>query len=170
MKKLRLFYGRNFLALELLIALGAAAVFVYLHRYSPYSAKIETVIAGNRGSIYATLASVFGALLGFVITALSIVLGYASDPRLKKLRESKYYPTLWKIFISTTRWLAIVTVVTIAALVFDRDIRPRPGFLYATVAASCISVARVGRVVWVVEKLVWLLVRRTEIAERSHES
>lgn len=169
MNPLRRAYGVYFLGIELFLAIAIAAVFSYIHASTHFGPHIDTLLNGNRQAIYATLASVFGALLGFVITALSIVLGYASDERMKRIRQSKHYATLWKIFISSTRWLALVTVVTITALVFDRDAHPRPWFLYVTVATTCIAIARVARVVWVIEQLVWMLVSRTAIAEKSQE-
>lgn len=59
--------------------------------------------------MYGTLASIFGALLGFVITAISIVFGFSSMAQVDVVRGSRHYQTLWRIFLQTTWVMAAAT-------------------------------------------------------------
>jgi hypothetical protein len=115
---------------------------------------LEAVLHDNRGAVYGTLASVFGALLGFVITTLSIVLGFASHERMELLKETRHYKTLWDVFTSATWSLAISTAVPVFALMLDRETHPLRWPAYFVVWASLLGAARVYRCVWVIEKIV----------------
>jgi hypothetical protein len=117
-------WKQHFLLVEWLIALLLTGGFyIWFERYGG-AASIETVLKGNRATLYGTAASIFGSLLGFAITATSIVLGFSSSDRLAVLRGSAHYPTLWKTFSATIRALALATVIALVCLVWDRDNQP----------------------------------------------
>jgi uncharacterized membrane protein YbhN (UPF0104 family) len=98
--------------------------------------------------------------LGFVITAVSIVLGYAENDRLKIVRNSPYYGTLWEVFKSTMKWLAAATIVALLGLIFDRDNSPVPALLFLTVLASLIAALRVSRSIWVLENIIRIVTKQ----------
>jgi hypothetical protein len=77
---------------------------------------IAQILDSQRGTVYGTLASIFGSLLGFVITTVSIVIAFATHERLAIVRASEHYPTLWKVFMSSIRVLGIATVVAFLGL------------------------------------------------------
>jgi hypothetical protein len=56
----------------MLCALAAGGSFVVWERAFGGHTMVDGVLQGNRGSVYGALASILGALLGFVITVLSI--------------------------------------------------------------------------------------------------
>lgn len=156
------FWGQHFLPLELGAAILAFGVFLWISVCNPPALAFLRIPAGNRSELYDTVGSVVGALLGFVIAAVAIVLGYAQDERFKILRGSRHYEQLWKIFVSSARWLAAGTVTTVLALLYDRDSRPVPFLFYAFVVTNLVAAVRIARVVWALEKIVWIVVRRTE--------
>lgn len=121
---------------------------------------VDEALRGNRSEIYSTLAAIAGSLLGFVLTAVSIVLGFSAFPQLAVLRSSEHYATLYRIFFEATGFLAGATVAGLAALVFDRDSYPRPLVLYLALTFTLLSAVRVARCVWVLERFVELLVTR----------
>lgn len=123
------------------------------------SSVIDGLLIGNRGPVYGALATIFGTLLGFTITAASIVLGFSSSPRLRVVRESTQYPTLWKVFGSTIRALALATIVALIALIVDRDSMPRHWALYLVVFGFLLSSVRIARAIWALENVIALVTR-----------
>jgi hypothetical protein len=152
-------WERRFLPLELLTAALLTAGFIIWYYRTGGALQIEEVLNSNRSEVYGSLAGVFGALLGFVITAVSIVLGYAENDRLKIVRNSPYYGTLWEVFKSTMKWLAAATIVALLGLIFDRDNSPVPALLFLTVLASLIAALRVSRSIWVLENIIRIVTK-----------
>lgn len=107
--------------------------------------------------MYGTRASIFGSLLGFTITAASIVLGFSSSPRLRIIRESRHYTTLWKVFGATIRALGLATVLSLVALIFDRDDAPAHTVFYLALFGFFLSCLRIARAVWVLENIISLM-------------
>ena len=149
-----MFWKRNFHWLEpLVVALLAAVASAWVEQ-SRYACKIEELIHGNRAPIYGALASVFGALLGFVLTAVSIILGFSSLPQLTIVRESKHYPMLYRAFILTTWVLGAACLAALLALIFDRDEYPRRFWFYAAATTGLAASVCVVRSVWLLEQIV----------------
>jgi hypothetical protein len=120
---------------------------------------IDGFLSGNRGAIYGALASIFGSLLGFVITGLALILSLSSVERLAPLRQTEHYETLLRVFTSAMWALGIATIVSLVALVVDRDENPVPPAQYATFGGLILAVVRIVRVVWILELLVSVLSR-----------
>jgi hypothetical protein len=153
--------------MEAAAALLAAGVFAAWAQWGGGWDAVDSVLEGSRRDIYSTLASVAGALLGFVLTAVSIVLGFSSLPRLAVLRTSPHYKALYRIYFEATAFLSGATVCALVALVFDRDCAPVPLWLYSTLAFSLLSGVRVARCVWVLERLVELVITHPDGTNRD---
>lgn len=149
----------RFLLYEGLLSQLLALAFVGLDRYC-ISAEVSALLLGNRAAFYGTLASIAGSLLGFVITAVSILLAFDSAPSLKLLRDSEHYGMLWSTYKSGIRAMAVATVVSVAALVLDRDDSPSRASLYLVVAAVSFAVVRLARCLWILEKVIDIVTRR----------
>jgi hypothetical protein len=147
----------HFLIAELGLAAVCSAAFVMWVMLCGGGTILEETLKGNRGAVYGALASIYGSLLGFAITAVSIVLGFSGTERLTVVRESKHYPILWKVFTATIRTLGLATVVALFGLILDRDNHPMNIALYLTVFASVLAVLRLARCVWVLENVIALV-------------
>jgi hypothetical protein len=147
-------WKRHFLVAEFALALVVPLAFALWIERAHEPEVINSVLAGNRGSLYGTLASVFGALLGFVITTLSIVIGFSGHERLQLLKKSEHYKTLWRVFTSATWALGAATVVPVTALLLDRDNAPARWLVYLVLWTTLLALLRVLRCVWVLEKIV----------------
>lgn len=156
MKLLPLWWRTHFLHVEFVLAIVCVLTFISWAQLCGGGIIIEETLKGNRGAVYGALASIFGSLLGFSITAVSIVLGFSTTERLAVVRESKHYPTLWKVFTATIRTLGFATVVALLGLILDRDSSPMKSVLYLTVFSTMLATFRLGRCVWVLENVITL--------------
>lgn len=150
-------WRKHFLIAELCLAVFVTGLLLSWFRFWDGSDKLLAIVRGNRGQLYGTLASIFGSLLGFVITAMSIVLGFSSAERLKVLKTSQYYEQLWEVFTSAIRVLGITTVLWLACLFFDRETATRPVLLVMGIGISFLAVLRIIRCIWVLERIVEIL-------------
>ena len=150
-------WNRHFLLYEFLLAVGCTLVLAVWAVHYHGQSVIEEILTGNRGAIYGTLASILGTLLGFVITALALLVSFANTETLSPLRVSKHYSTLWGTFTSGMHFLSIATVLGVVALIFDRDANPRLIIQVLVFWAVFTSALRVARAVWILEKVVALL-------------
>lgn len=131
------------------------AAFAFWLYQSDGLGTVRDVLQGNRAPVYGTLASIFGSLLGFVIAAIAIVLGYADSGRLTFLRESRTLTDLWRVFSSNIWWLAAATLVSLLALMFDRETSPTGGpQIVVGFFVLLMATGTVGRSVWTLEKLI----------------
>ena len=112
------------------------------------------ILTNNHGVVYGTLASICASLLGFTITATSIVLVSASTPRLRILRNSRHYPVMWRVFRAAIRALALGTVLSLVALVVGRDRVLSDPVLFFLVFAVLLSCLRIARAIWVLENII----------------
>lgn len=160
-------WRKNFLTAELIVAVGMSAVLLIWCKYAHGEESLRLIVQGNRAQIYGTIGAIFGSLLGFVITALSVVLGFSSSERLKVLRSSRYYKQLWDVFTSAIRVLGLTTVVWLAALFFDRESHTRPLLLFVALSFTSLAILRLVRCVWVLERIVEVLTLKGEQDEQS---
>lgn len=157
MRLLPLVWRRYFLQVELGLSVVLTLGFVlWVERY--HGLHIVTqILGGNRAAVYGALASIFGALLGFVITTVSIVIGFSTNERLAVVRESRQYNTLWDVFKSTTRVLGFATAAALVGLLMDRDNNPMRLVLYLVVFTVILSILRIARCIWVLENIIALV-------------
>lgn len=152
-------WGRHFLVLEFGLAVLLTTVFaVWLCAFDGVT-PMSALLQGNRAALFGAIASILGSLLGFVITATSIVLGFSTSDRLAVVRESAQYPTLWKTFSATIRALAFATIVALGCLLFDRDAAPTAWLAIPLVFVVLLSLLRITRTIWVLEQIVGLVTR-----------
>lgn len=113
-------------------------------------------VVHDRGAVYGTLASIFASLLGFIIAAVTIVLGHAQSPKLAVVRDSRWWSHLWTAFTSCMWILAAATLVALAGLTLSPPTTepPSAALVSLLVGTSATVLLRVGRAVWVLEKVV----------------
>jgi hypothetical protein len=155
-------WAEAFLRYEFLTSVLVTVLFFLWFEYLSGRELVNQVLYGNRSSIYGALAAIFGALLGFVITAVSIVIGYSASERLEVVRKSKHYADLWKIFISAIRATALATMAALLGLVFDRDSSPSTWILFLNIFAFVLVLFRLGRSIWVLEQIINLLTQNVK--------
>jgi hypothetical protein len=146
------------LRLELVLSILLSALFMIWVFWFGGSLAVDSILHENRSAVYGALASIFGSLLGFVITALSIIIGYSTNEKFEFLKKSKHYPTLWKILISTIKALSASTVMMVIGLIFDRDNSPQHLILCVCVFTTLLSLFRLRNCIWVLENVIQIIV------------
>lgn len=157
MRSARVWWRKHYLGAELGIAVALTVGLAIWTQLQGSDALLVKVLSGDRASLYGALASVFGSLLGFTITAASIIIATSGEARLTALRGSERYPDLWKTFFSTIRYLGAATMTAFAGLVYDKGAHPAKPIVYLACFAVLISAFRLGRCVWVLERIIAIL-------------
>lgn len=147
-------YKRHFLAAEFLISIAFALIIIFFVRsFWSYEAIISWISA-NKKEVYSLIASIGGTLLGFVITGISIIIAFSESEKLKLLRKSKVYNTIFDIYFSTIRYLAVTTIIPIIGLVVNEG---EIYILYLLIWSIIISSLRIWRCIWVLENIVKII-------------
>ncbi len=130
-------------------------------------AVANRILAGNRATVYSTVASISGSLLGFIIAAVSIVIAYSTSNRLSLVSSSGRYPELVRVFFGAIKAFGLATVAALVALIVDRDATPAPVILCLCILAVAWAVSRFLRCISVFETVIRIVTAPSK--ERSGE-
>lgn len=119
-----------------------------------WESTLESLVSGRRDALYGTFAGVHGTLLGFVLAALTIVLGYTQLERFDPVRSAGHFPALFGIYLSGVRTGALGLVVSTVALLADRQVSPHAWMTAIVLSVSLLSALRLARVLWVTYRVV----------------
>lgn len=171
MSRIKKFWDVHFLGLEFLLSVIMGILFFLWMNLFSGSVIVNSILNGNKGAIYGTLASVFSSLLGFVIAALAIIIGYSANEKFEFLKQSKHYATLWHVLISTIKALGLATIMMLIGLIFDRDNFPKSlpininlYNIYLSMLRSLIiftvllALIRMKRCIWVLDNIVKIVI------------
>jgi hypothetical protein len=140
-------WRRHYLAYEgVLCIAGALAVIVY-SEHCGGSRHLDAYLGEHGGELYAASSGVYGALLGFIITATAVILDKIEQLRL--VRESRHYPTLWSTLLASMRALGAACVAAILGLVVTHPGLGERVVFFAWTLFSLLAVVRVARCIWI---------------------
>lgn len=145
---------KHLLFADAVLALMGLAAVVCGVVYFNSTADALALLDGSRSASYATLAAVAGSLLGFILTAVSIIAAFGQTPRFDTIRNSPVYQDIFDVYIHTTHLLAVTTVWAMVALVLDTDETRYWAVSLVSFALVALSVVRVWRCIWALEKFV----------------
>jgi len=152
-------WHKHFLSVELALSFLIAIAFAIWIKFLGGLAPVVSALGSSRGDLYGAFAAIFGSLLGFVIAAVSIVLGSAESDKLQIVRDSEYYDHLWDTFKAAIRALALATIAALGGLVLDRGREPLLLVMIANVFSISLAALRLWRVIWVLENIVSLIIK-----------
>jgi hypothetical protein len=161
-RRIRGFWGLHFLGCEVVLGLCLTLAFAGWVEWAHGTRSVNNVLSGQRSAVYGTVASLDGALLGFIIATAAIVLSFAPSDRFTLLRGSPHYKTLWRTFTSTIRFLGVATLLALAALLGDQDARPNRLFVILCAGSTLLAVLRVARSAWILEKTIKVVTAPTD--------
>ena len=151
LKRIQNWWEAHFLRSEFAAAVALSVLFILWSELMDQRQFINSIISG-RGTIYGTLVALFGTMLGFTITAVSIVLGFVS--KLDVIRKSTHYSDMWDVFKSAMVVLTFATIVALIGLIFDKASYPLNWLFYLNVFASILSFFRIARCTWVLANII----------------
>lgn len=147
------FYEKHMLLIELMAAIALTAIVVAIIERVIGRQAMEEMLKSDRQALYTTTAQVSASLVGFILAAVTVVLGFSQLPRLRILRQSEQYSRIFDVFFGAIKWLAVTTVWAFVALVLDTDNSPKGWVTYGLLALAAISSIRVYRCVWIMKQL-----------------
>lgn len=156
---MRRFARQHFLTIDLLLAIAIGGALAWWGESDRWSV-LEPIMRRNGAAFYTAVAAVIGSLLGFTISAVTLLLAFSESPALAVLAESRRYPELWGIFLSSIRWLGVGTAYSLMAIMLDGEGPHRHWLFYGSVTVLLICAARVSRAIWVLEKVTALVISR----------
>jgi hypothetical protein len=130
---------------------GAVAVTVACFWYADgrEGAQIHALSdQGTREALYASIAGTTGALLGFVLAALTILMALPPGRKIDFLREAPDWPAIPAAFVRAA-WLLFGALISFTTLILT-DTGTKPSYHWETFAAAmaaCAVVAVLGTVV-----------------------
>jgi hypothetical protein len=101
------------------------------------------------GAVYGPLVGLHGALLGFVLAAFTIALGYAQSERFTIVRNSGQLPNLYRIFFANIVTEGLCLITALAALLIQGSSLVNTGLAFAVFATALLAALRFGRTLWV---------------------
>lgn len=140
-------WQRHYLLYEgLLCVAGGVAIFVW-SEFCGGMDDLDRYLSNHRNDLFAVSGGVFGALLGFIITATAIILDKIDQLRL--VRQSRHYPKLWDTLLASMRALGLASIASIVGL-----LETHPGLgerivFFFWVLLALLAVARVARTIWI---------------------
>ncbi len=140
--------------IALFVALWRITAIHTVHRH------LYSYLTNQRGGLYTTLLTVEATLLGFIVAILAIVLGYAQASRFEIVRESRHWRALFESYTRAMRWSAYATALFLIGLLGDQDSSPHPVITALCMAGLLMSVAVLARMLWVTERVVWVVITR----------
>jgi hypothetical protein len=145
-------YNKNFLQMELILSILFAICVIYILNYLKSPDIIAYWLSQNKNNIYSLFASINGTMLGFVFTGMSIILVFTESEKLRRLKRSKHYKTIFIIYFSTIKYLGLATAVPILGIIFNNEYNMY--LFYLIIWSIIISVLRIWRCMWVLESLI----------------
>lgn len=151
-------YRRHFLKVDVVLCFLAAAALMLELEHESGPGVVHNILSMNRTALYGAFASVFGSLLGFSMAAIAIVLQSTQSPRMRTIRQSRFYPQLWETYRSSIRWLAAATAASLLALTIDRESSHSHLCTSIVAFAGMVAAERLGWSIWLLDQIVALTV------------
>ena len=128
-------------------------------RFAGPSPRADLVLGSlpqpTRVSLYITVAAIAGALLGFFIASVAILLSLftTSSERLAKVFSGGRAELLVPTFFSAIRTAGLLTAVSLLLLIVDSTASLYIGWVIATLLLVFTMVIRTGRLIWLIWRL-----------------
>lgn len=133
-------------------------VAIPLGQWAPVSDFLHELFDDRRKDIYPAIVGLEGVVLGFVVAALTIVLGYANHSRFDVMKGTANYGGIFRAYTRSAKWAAFALVYGIAALIFDTDDNPNSPLCLMLLASLVLASVRFAWVLYITEKVVKVVV------------
>ena len=160
-------YSAHFLLAEFIEAIVIGVAFTaWMLDYGGIGI-VNAQLGSNWPTLFATLATVFGALFGFVVTTNSIAVSLLSDKVLASFGTSSHADDIWETLLQTNLALGVGGLLSLAGLELASDGTARPCLVIALFFVGCFALVRLARTVWIIDQLPRT---RNKLARRFNQS
>jgi hypothetical protein len=108
---------------------------------------LQHVAKGDRLSVYNAVAAATGALVGFALTALAILIALPDTPKVEELQTLRAWEVLPRMILNTAAILTLALVFSIYGLAEDTAVhqdRTLEGLFIGSVASGLLGLATSG--------------------------
>lgn len=147
-----LFWKRNLMNVDLGIAILISIIFLLILPKILEPTLLSDWLSSIKTSLYPVIATISGALLGFVITGVSILIAFSESDNLRLLKKTKQFKNIFKVYFRAIYYLAITTLISVFGIVINANLSV-PIF-WILVISSVVSLVGLYRCIWVLEKVV----------------
>jgi len=150
------YYQKKFLCIELVLSIIAAVIIIILFVKGFPSIWTDCkFIALLINPVFPVIATICVTLLGFIMTGVSVLISFTESGKMSLLKESVHYKTLFEIFFSAIKYLAITAVFAIFGI-FSNGLITQIVF-YFTMWGVIISSLRTYRCIWALEQIIKII-------------
>lgn len=145
-------YEKYFLEFELLLSILIASLITgfFIFYYSQIWQN-NTFLALLINPVFPVIATISVTLLGFIMTGVSVLISFTDSGKLNLLKQSVHYQTLFDIFFSAIKFLAITAAISIFGI-FSSGTILQISF-YLILWGIIISSFRTYRCIWALEEI-----------------
>lgn len=157
-KSIRDRYGENYLRYELIISLVTVSIlFLVVQTNDKYSSSYDAWTGEVRSTLYPLIATIAGTLLGFIITAVSVIVSFfqVKDTRLSRLEGRAVLDDIYGAYISAIYVLALTTVLSIFGMFVNEQILHWISFIILW--SALIASLRIWRCLWTLKNLIQII-------------
>lgn len=127
----------------------------------------ETFKDARRGQLYGSLAGTAGALLGFVLAALSILVALPSTERIEALRKHHSWPRVPSSYFRAARALLYALVLCTLGIALDSAKNAWVEYEAAVVAILALALVRVVAAVVALDQLLSVARQREPLTRQT---
>lgn len=156
-------YRKRFLLYEALIGLLVSIFALYISVMIFGKGEVTNSIVAYKRFLFPLIAQITGTLLGFVITAVSIIISLIDKDIFRDFRGSDSYSELYKVYFSSIKWLGVTTLAAIIGIFTPGSIDIY--FFSVILFLALVSTLRLWRTVWVLTNIVEIVRIRSKNKE-----
>lgn len=146
-------YEKHFLSIEFLLSMIIASIIIVILIFiAPLNWTVEFQNF-LKNPVFPVIATIGATLLGFIITGVSILISFPDSSNLRLFRQSKHYNTLFQIFFSAIKVLALTTIVALIGI-FSPNKETAQIIFYFMIWSIIISSFRIYRCLWALENII----------------
>lgn len=153
-KRVTDYYERHFLFLELVLSIELAIIFMIALICHFTSEGLNEWLVQNSNTIYPLIVASSVTLLGFVMTGVAVLISFTESSKLDLFRKSKQFPTLFDIYFSTIKYLALCAILGILGIISNIFVIPIFGLIIWAIIIACL---RIYRTLWVLENIILIV-------------
>jgi hypothetical protein len=152
--------------LELAVVVALVAAFVVSTTVDNFD---ETLAEARRGSLYGSLAGTSGALLGFVLAALAILVALPSTERVQALQKHPKWERVPQAYFRAARALLAALVLCTLGIALDSAKAPWKLYEVAAVIVLALALVRVAAAVVALDQILAVARNREPRAHRIED-